>query len=414
MQKSKSEPWLQRRLLGLVESVTPATPDLSGSRISLVLDCVDEVAYLAGSENDRENLAIIRISSTPERLLELFKLGRLPAEGDWLYVQLSLIAGNPQAWALPASTDYEGPAVRTNVEQLRFVESERSGPPGGSSARHRSISSVALFEVFNPPEPPSKGAGDGLLQLHALFAQVKGGELHPRIMDVGQASCAALHVQRDEESRILGFFDVGAPLWFNRPSCPKLPSIPVPKSGFVVLSHWDFDHYAMALPKDSPLRKLKWFAPDQAVGPNCRAFRRSLGASLAYLADDKIDAGVVTLYRGLGASKGAPDNRNATGYVLRIDKDEGDQLLTGDAGYEFIPLDALKRVTALTVPHHGGKGSGAPPPAPEAGGRAVASYGTPNKYKHPDEAFLDAHLGQGWIVWRTAKHAPIGRGSRWL
>lgn len=412
----KTGAWRQRRLLGLVESVTLPDPRVSGGRISLVLDCVDEATYLAGADADRESLAIVRISSTPERLIKLFELGRIPAEGDWLFISLSPIVGNPVAWALPASTDYLGPAVRTNVGQLEYVGGEEG--PSQAVRKHgvaeRPITTFALFETFNPPEPTSRGSGDASFQFQALFAQPKDGDLHARVLDVGQASCVALHVQRDEHSKIVGFFDVGAPLWFNRPSCPTLPTITVPKKGFVVLSHWDFDHYAMALPKDSPLRKLAWFAPDQSVGPNCRAFRRSLGASLSYLADKEIGTQAVTLYRGLGASKGAPNDRNATGYVLRLDRSSGAQLLTGDAGYEFIPGKALKKVTALTVPHHGGAGSGSPPSAPANGGRAVASYGVPNKYRHPDETFLDSHSLKGWSVWRTANCAPIARDSRWL
>lgn len=381
-----------------------------------MIDCVDEAAYLAGAERDRENLAIVRISSTPERLLKLFKLGRTPVEGDWLYIGLAPINGNPLAWALPASTDYQGPAARTNLSQLEYVEDEGAAGPGTATRRavQRRITTFSLFETFNPPEPSSKGSGDSSFQFRALFAQSKGGELHPRILDVGQASCVALHVRRDETSEIIGFFDVGAPLWFNRTSCLKLPSMTAPQNGFVVLSHWDFDHYAMALPKDSPLRGLAWFAPDQSVGPNCRAFRRSLGASLSYLSDQKIEANAVTLYRGLGDSKGEPNNRNATGYVFRLDREHDAQLLTGDVGYDFIPQEALTDVAAITVPHHGGSGSGSPPSAPVEGGRAVASYGLPNKYKHPDETFLEAHSLKGWSVWRTASHPPIARDSRWL
>jgi hypothetical protein len=75
--------------------------------------------------------------------------------------------------------------------------------------------------------------------------------------------------------------DVGGPLFFHGKSFPKAfnESTRVPDSGFVVLSHWDFDHYSLAVSKIPKLRDLDWYAPDQPVGPNAAACKPNLGAN---------------------------------------------------------------------------------------------------------------------------------------
>lgn len=79
--------------------------------------------------------------------------------------------------------------------------------------------------------------------------------------------------------------------------------------------------------------------------------------------------------------------------------------------YDFIPSTALTAVDGLTVPHHGGAGGAIPLTGV---GAAVASYGVPNRYRHPDEAYLEEHNKAGWKVLRTAQHAYKSRGYRWL
>jgi beta-lactamase superfamily II metal-dependent hydrolase len=113
------------------------------------------------------------------------------------------------------------------------------------------------------------------------------------------------------------------------------------------------------------------------------------------------------LLRGTGPA----DDRNNSGYVLQIPYKDGNRLLTGDVAYNYIPSIAFIDVAGLAVTHHGGMKGVAPP---TGAGLAIASYGVPNRYHHPYEAFLQDHAAAGWTIQRTATHGRVPRGDRWL
>lgn len=407
-----------RRYLAFVENKAEALDGVPSSRITFVLDCVESVAFQEGRFEDREALALVRIISTPRRLLDLFELPRLLTEGDWLEITLSHSPGNhPLAWRLSAQNNYQGPAERLYLVGLRFLPSESepsltAEDPEAAALPERQA--VALQFMI----APQKGNGDDRVSFEILFADAAAkSELHARVFDVGQACAIALCDEKSTSAKILGFFDVGWPLWFHGGSLPKAWTklkLPPEADGFVVLSHWDFDHFAMALWKEPELRKLRWYAPNQTVGPNTKAFADSLGDRLTYLSHATYGLPSVQLFRGLGAQNGVPDDRNATGYVLRFERGGQGRLLAGDVDYQHVPADALTELAGVYIPHHAGV-SGTRPPAPAAGtGEAVASYGLPNKYRHPNEAVLKAHDRLGWDVQHTAKTKKAPRGDRWL
>src|SRR5262249_12708021 len=152
------------------------------------------------------------------------------------------------------------------------------------------------------------------------------------------------------------FFDVGAPINPHKRSFPKKsPPIAPNNRGIVILSHWDYDHYALAY-RIPALMGLQWFAPLQKVGPNALKFQQQLGQNLHFIKGD--DAyGAFQLRRLSGR------DRNSSGYVLRIDLDGESVLLTGDAEYNHIPDDLKAELTALMLPHHSGGVSAPPAPA---------------------------------------------------
>jgi beta-lactamase superfamily II metal-dependent hydrolase len=199
------------------------------------------------------------------------------------------------------------------------------------------------------------------------------GRIEIIVLDVGQASAAL--IKRDGNP--IGFFDFGAPIWFNKGSLPKAMSPPSVSGGFVILSHWDFDHFDLGR-RHQPYRKLDWYAPDQPVGPNTARFQADLGNRLTFI-DGPASGGGFSLERG--TSTGVND-RNGSGYQLRFEKDGRAVLLTGDTGYDLIQTHMLAGVGALTVPHHAGRSDAAPPAAVDPW-RAIASYGAPNSYRHP-------------------------------
>jgi beta-lactamase superfamily II metal-dependent hydrolase len=232
------------------------------------------------------------------------------------------------------------------------------------------------------------------------------------MIDVGHANCAAIHVARSADSRIIGYYDVGAPIFFHHGTFPKafLEQRRIPDDGFVILSHWDFDHYALAVTRLKDLQELQWYAPNQSVGPNAARLQSQLGGRLHF-----IDAKQVPILSNLRLWKGLGPilDRNSSGYVLRATRGNDSALLTGDVSYEAIEPAAKSRLMALGITHHGGKGS-ANPPQPHGEGHAVVSYGLPNRYGHPSEQHLKAHEAAGWKVRRTAGDSIFARGDIWL
>lgn len=409
------------RFYAFVESISQPSDGESGyARLDLTLDCVIAHSFHESIEGADERLQIVRVLTTNRRLRERFQLQRVPSEGDWLLIELALDPGNPIAWALSAVNDYQGDPNRTNLVGLWPVDPEgvtpdalRPSDPDGIRLLSL-VTGNSLTEHYRPSKAANRGADK--LAFEALFAQVASTTTPKvRVLDVGQASCAAIYSASDPKADVLGFFDVGAPIWFHGNTMPRACDIKLPtKGGFVVLSHWDFDHYAMAWWRKPALRNLNWYAPLQRVGANGARFQAKLGARLHYIEETQIGIDRFWLFKGTGARRGLADDRNATGYVMRVEDQDGARLLTGDLGYDFIPAEAIGELMGLTIPHHAGSATGIPPAPHQAGARAIASYGLPNRYRHPDQASLRSHCDRGWTVEPTAAHGGRPRQSHWL
>lgn len=234
----------------------------------------------------------------------------------------------------------------------------------------------------------------------------RGGKIEIIVLDVGQASAAL--IKRDDKP--IGFFDVGAPLWFNKGSLPKPMLLPIISEGFVILSHWDFDHFDLGR-RNALLRSLDWYAPDQPVGPNTARFQADLGNRLTFI-DGAASNGGFTLDRGTAT---LPSDRNGSGYQLRYERGGQAVLLTGDTSYDFIRPHMLHGIGGVSVPHHAGRSS-IPPPRAALPARAIASYGWPNSYRHPHPQTLLDHDSRDWRISPTAatpsrRHGAAGIGS---
>lgn len=385
-----------RRIYGFVESIEPPIPNNNYSRFALMLDAVDAASFDASPSAlpQKNNLLIVRVISTPQRIFDLFNI-ELPQEGKWLELTLGRREGLPPAWVLNANDDYGGQVERTNVIAAQALPAAGEEPdnPHNLVARLEDSCTVKRKKTKT------------IKNVRAASSRV-----HIRMLDVGHASCAAIHIDRDSNSTIIGYFDTGAPVFFHRKTFPRFftERPRVPDSGFVILSHWDFDHYALAVSRLKELQQLNWYAPQQKVGPNASAFQRKLGARLRF-----ISRRIVKISNGLLLRRGtAPTtDRNNSGYALCLKQEREKILLTGDIGYEHIAPSLKSDLTGLSIPHHGGNGSARPP---NGSGIAAVSYGSPNRYRHPNELNLAAHTSAGWTVKRTAAHGPSSRGDRWL
>lgn len=387
---------------GFVDSISrPGREASSYERLDIVLDFISAKAFESGNGPTRnaEDLSIVRIMTTEGRLEDLFNLGKI-IEGSWLKVRLGDKSGNPPAWILSAREDYGGYPRRTNIIGLEQILKEPGSPRG------------ALFTSLTKLcELKQSHAGQASIQLKSV-SPTQPAAFHLRVVDVGQASFCAIHMLRDPDSPIVGYFDVGGPIFFHHRSFPSAfkETTRIPTDGFVALSHWDFDHYSLAVTTLKALQDLPWLAPNQSVGPNAARLQTLLGANLTLLSSNSFTiAPGLKLHRGTGLI----DDRNNNGFVLTAAVAGGKALLTGDVSYDMIPAVAQANLVALNVSHHGGASTGTPPSPSVNQGVAAVSYGVPNRYRHPDSQRLVEHQKLGWKV-RPTNPTPSGRGDVWL
>ncbi|MBU7440927.1 hypothetical protein [Paraburkholderia fungorum] len=392
-----------RRGYAFLEAISKPTSDSPYARTEIVFDVVDAAAFDTGNAYQRapEHLSIVRVQTTVRRLREAFCLQQDIAEGEWFQIETAAEPGLPVAWTLDAAQSYSGPIRRANLTKLDRLRETALPTGGGGSDLLSNLQTWCRVAKARQNRNPTAGR------------EKPNPNLFIRAIDVGHANCTAIHVAKDANSRILGYYDVGAPVFFHHRTFPKpFPDVSrVPSTGFVALSHWDFDHYSLAVTNLPQLQRLRWYAPDQPVGPNGARLQALLGKHL-YL----ISTAIVPVHTGINLWKGtgASSDRNNSGYVLRVERPEGGALITGDVRYDHINTAAKQDLIALGVTHHGGLGCANPPP-PKSHGRAVVSYGLPNRYGHPSEPQLAEHVLAGWTLIRTAGEMPsYPRADVWL
>jgi beta-lactamase superfamily II metal-dependent hydrolase len=383
-------PFESGRFYAFIDSVIEAVPTRPHSRMSMQLDAIDANAFDndPNAVDNPEALFLSRISTTPNRLNQLFGLEGIK-EGSWLQVELERASRRPRAWLMPSTTGF-APQAPINVATLQRLD-------GGD----------ALAQLVKSCAAPKARRLTSINVVGRSMREAAKHGLEILALDVGQAACVAFF----RDGRCFGYFDIGAPLFFNQRSFPRYFTHQVAENGFVILSHWDFDHYALVY-RYPELGNLDWYAPQQPVGPNTARFQRSLGSRLKFISGN-ITAGNLLLRRCTGT---AVEDRNSTGYALRVQLPGAGVVLTGDADYPWIQPALLSKANRLVIPHHGGSGSRPPVAARGRNSIAVVSYGVPNTYRHPDESHLAAHRKVGWRIRRTAAHGvpPHPRGDRRL
>lgn len=382
---------------GVVEEIIAADPRNMRTRSFILIDAVKAKRFDADGPaviEDRSALTLVRAMSTPKRWNEQFGLGEL-VEGDWLAFRLDDSGNVPRAWELNATDNYVAGPSRS-IQSMRRL----SGPPALARPGDGALV-TSLLAMSSLPMKQIKRVNASV----AIQRIGKGGRLEIIVLDVGQAAAAI--IQRN--GRTIGFFDIGAPIWFNKGSLPKPMLAPSISGGFVILSHWDFDHFDLGR-RHKPYHALDWYAPDQPVGPNTARFQADLGNKLTFI-DGSASHGGFSLARG---SSAVPNDRNGSGYQLRYEENGQAVILTGDTDYDLIHPGMLAGVAAVTVPHHGGNSSATPPPGSIAPARAILSYGDPNSYRHPHPHTLANHSRHGWKLAPTAATPSSKRGDRRL
>jgi hypothetical protein len=360
----------EHRYYGLVEGVVEGA-ESSRSRSSLLFDCVSADRFDRDGRHvvkSDESLALVRTMSTERVWRDRFGIDALKP-GDWVEFTLNVGSQGPLAWEMPAENGY----LRGRVRSLSKIRRLGTGLEPDPTASSDLLLATRLNRAVNILRANRKIVTPVAL-LQTL--QNRGEPLSFVVLDVGQAS--AILIKRG--NRDIGLFDAGAPVWFNRGSLRLPIKPPLLTGGFIFLSHWDWDHFDLGR-RHAPYHALDWYAPDQEVGFNTARFQQLLGGKLTFI-HGSFGLGGFRFAPGLSTD---PKDRNGTGFQLRYDDGNQAVVLTGDADYAQIDTTMLKGATALSIPHHGGKGG--PPPAAAGVARAVASYGVPNRYRHPASEF---------------------------
>lgn len=406
------------RFYAMVDSVEA----MGGPMVAIHLDAVladyfDDRADVQDAAPEKA-LALLRIVSTHRRLGEFMEDESPLRPGDWVEIALTEDEGGSRVWVLGMENDvYRGP-------DDRFPR-----VPG----RARVVSLVRLPTLDEGPEPRSVGAAAvpgmlarrrkgtrlketfdlrrlGVLTPPALVNNVLRGRLlagaTATALDVGQAAFCTVSVG----GRPLLYFDVGKPLWYHIHNLPKGFTPPVNPSAWVILSHWDYDHFAYGR-ESAAFRRMLWIAPAQRVGPGAHRFASHLWTAKRLILVGQ--GGSSRIRRGARIIRCTGRDNNGSGLALHLVGRHREVLLTGDADYGVIP-GISRPLGGVTVPHHGsGAVPHAPvPPAAGVGARAVVSYGSPNRYGHPASAVVADHQAAGWTVSSTAGGGAGPRGDR--
>lgn len=341
----------------------------------------------------------------------------------WLKVVVAEEGEPSESALIPA--EFVSLAVADNNEAppgLRISAPENAGP-----------------EIQAQAERFFQTTADDVADFDALRGELQslmGAEqTHVVAYHVGQGNCNAIV---NEAEHPIVFFDFGWPIQTNAAGAPEpAPALlSVPKDEWlgrppIVLSHWDWDHWAYALNSWSYDRSVGGARPEWKSG----ALRRpwlvppdiglKLGPSHHKLMEDlrrQSKGGIRSLHvwptkeksKAIGnlvllrcsPPKGVPRSRNDSGLaaVVRINdgSTSGWVLLPGDADFRSIPLRLVGKeleqepLVGMVASHHGGKLPVFSIPETRApGARLVVSTGH-NHYGHPSAQMLANYGFLGW------------------
>lgn len=412
-------------LYGFVQDIYRLSPPpLTGTkghdrgRVALHLDCIEASQFDNNSwkaiQEDGARLALVRIITTEGRLKRLLGEKWLPKVGSWLKVTLDKDTkpGAPAYVRSPESDNYRKQAISRviGIEYLDDILPPTSlgaaaTPGAAGSATTLRKTRKRLGRVFDlarlPPAPTT--TIDTLL---APFGTFTDGTVY----DVGQANLCALSAS---DNRRL-FVDIGSPLWVNSRSKPKPFRLNPKANDLVIITHWDYDHFAHYRDEDA-FKEINWIAPSQLVGPNVYAFALGMhNNSRLHLVrpgwgGTTKAAVAIHLYESTSSNR---EDANNTGIVCVANVRKNRVVLTGDSDYHHAPMLAVAPADYVVVPHHGGPLQGKTVPSPKGCATAIVSFGKPNRYGHPDADTIANHIAAGWTIVATGPWNGAPRGNR--
>jgi hypothetical protein len=325
-------------------------------------------------------------------------------------VSMAFIGGNfgPEGTilelVLEESPDDEGVHHYLNLTAEPIVQRpvELRWPDGEEAKRIARVTEIGPEEAGPAEVAEALSIGPGPVEAVAVY-------------DVGQGSCAALIASGAPAL----YFDLGAGSLNGTGSRPRDLRRLCPTPETVVLSHWHYDHWALAKQAGTQLLERTWVVPRQPLRPASATLLgliRRHGRALVRSPGPTAYRGAISLHRCTGRSL------NDSGQAMLVRDPDGQRpvLLPGDARYRYVE-DLPSRLHGLVVAHHGGwTGAGAEEiPTPELdelgaldpAASLAYSFGAENRYGHPNRAAEEAHAAAGWdSAWllRTGERAPPG------
>jgi hypothetical protein len=234
------------------------------------------------------------------------------------------------------------------------------------------------------------------------------------VYDVGQGNCNALYGSTPAP---LLFFDFGGGVLANRDTYPEEITFCYGHRPPVVLSHWDWDHWASGM-RHEEAQHLTWIVPRQRIGANHARFAANIlqHGRLLLWPDHLLSfrKGPLSIYKCTGQGR----NHSGLAMFLQDHRERSHDraigsLLPGDADYSAIPDAYQLGLVGLVATHHGGRmhDKSAPQPRALVGHSLAFSYGEGNRFDHPYNETVRAYRRVGWeVLGKTAAGRGYPRG----
>lgn len=332
--------------------------------------------------------AVMEIKLT---LAQLFNLIGKPINGElysqWFEISLSKKApSNKEKIPVQKFMTPDDDPIQEYLESLKMLDS--------NDPRRKSLSNCLDTLISEEEELIKDRKAINNVEIHAID-----------VVDVGQGNMNALLTNDTPEKAII-FYDFGAGSYANYKTWPKKPSLPSrDDTKLVVLSHWDFDHWAGVFRLDQKefdlICNIPWWTPKQLIGINHAKFASILhqNGMLRVIDTKNYLPNLKNLFVcncSVFGCNGAPSDRNNSGLAMHVRaKDYKTMLLPGDASYDSITDINWWSYAGMVASHHGGITSGRPPAAISPANLAY-SYGKGNTYGHPVSWRVSDHNESGW------------------
>lgn len=218
------------------------------------------------------------------------------------------------------------------------------------------------------------------------------------VYNVGQGLCTGLINSKEEP---IFYYDFGCGTRANYRTYSHDRTFSKKDGTFVILSHWDDDHYHLANEiENEHMQDIPWITPDAILGPRAYAFAGKLAAkNNLYIMCSQSKCYVITIIQygdllvQLFKIKGRNKSHHCNGIGIYINCNEK-ILSPGDNIYRIINTDIKEDLTYLIATHHGGTYNSAKQrneliPLNKASGQIVYSYGIDlstseeNTFGHP-------------------------------